>query len=165
MIYYQTHRDRQEVFAGFIPPEQALETLAICELAYGGQITELEPTTIAIASQAWSTWDFTRYTGTAADMQHLVQLAAWHQWLSADCGPNLAEQGLDEFLDRYSSWPIYLARVEADNVADVCLWLALIGSLGEQPGIEMAMRFSDPGSLLEALKLNHEFGIPLREVL
>lgn len=165
MIYHQVHNEQREVFAGLIPPEQALETLAFCELAYGGQIAELKPTTIAVSSQSWETWDFARYTGTTADMQLLVQLTAWFKWLSADCGPNPAEQGLEEFLDRYSSWPIYLARVEANNVADVCLWLALIGCLGEQPGVEMAIRHPDPVSLLEVLSLNHQYDMPLRVVL
>ena len=56
--------------------DQALESLLIYEIGYGGQVVELEPTKVVTKTHVLSCVDFTEFVGSVEEMQPLVATAA-----------------------------------------------------------------------------------------
>lgn len=79
---------------------QALESLIIYELGYGGYQSVIEPTRIVVITRIMNCVDQTTFTGTAEEMSLLVEACVLHAQTNVLNGVNVPESLKDHAIDQ-----------------------------------------------------------------
>lgn len=151
---------------------EALKSMVVYELGYGGVITELSPTKVVVETHIFGgTKDTTIFEGPKEEMELIVKAAAHHAALIGDEASRnvLIEKSVD-FLGtlpkEVGGLPLFIAMTAPMIMGEMSTVAALLASVGiTDPEVVKTLVPISLKDLMAAVELYHETGMPLPEIV
>ena len=155
------HANQQDHLHQELEPEQALRSLAQCELAFDALITCIEPTRVALETNVLLSGETTIYTGEAHEMSALVDLTCWYVSVSGS-GTAQLKQLSSHLPPQGERWPELISGSPPEDRKATVVKLAILAWLDLEPSKELVGM--SLGYLIDAAAMHHQRRVPLVEL-
>lgn len=171
MIKHTNFRNGEKISQYNERPAQALISMSVFELGYGGTVTEWSSTRIVVDTLVFSVRDRTIFEGSEDEMRFLVTVAGYHAAITSDGESRQALIGetsafLGKLPDGNGGLPFVVATLGPFYMGKLATTAALLYAAGITEPEEIGSLFPIPlKDLVAAVQLSHELGMPLPEIM
>lgn len=151
--------------------KDALNSMVVFELGYGGFVTDLSPTKVVVETHILSTKDTTIFEGSKKEMELIVKVAAHHVAIMSDetSRNTLVKKSVD-FLGNLpkeiGGVPLYIAMMSPFLMGGPSTAVALLFAVGiTDPEVVKTLAPISLKNLMAAVELHLETGAPLPEIV
>lgn len=171
MITVHNHLDNGSVyeFTNYLTPTQALHTLAVYELAWGGSVIDIDESRVVTKTRVLARTDTTTFSGSPEEMRDIVKLSALYQIIRSEHHEALAKgavKALDHLPEGARGKPLFITILGPKMMGTMALRAALGEVMGVTKPEELELCVTVPvEDLVAVIELHRETGLPLAEVI
>ncbi len=150
---------------------KALESLVVFELGFGGHVTGLSRTRVAVNTNILGCKDRTVFEGPAEEMEFIVRVATYHATITSEKEIRSALiENAAEFLNdlprNIGGVPLYISMMTPFLVGNPSAKVALLFAAGiTDPEVVKNIVPISLNDLFAAVVLHRETGVPLPEIV
>ncbi len=152
------------------PLLEALKSLVVYELGYGGFATEITTTRVVVETRVMSCLDTTIFEGSAKEMEPIVTVAALHTLIAGKCRETLinkTSEVLGNLPEGARGVPFYIAATAPMILGEFSVKPAVMFGMGiiDEADLKAGMNLSTK-DLFEVLELKQENpGVSLKDII